>query len=52
MIDKVLFQEEQRLMREINAQKGMNLRKFGKILRLNAVMRSIERQQRGDGFRL
>ena len=48
MYERTLEHEERRLLREINAQKGMSMRKLGKIIQLRAVMSTLERE-RNDG---
>ncbi|MDR3314041.1 MAG: hypothetical protein LBS96_06245 [Oscillospiraceae bacterium] len=52
MIDKVLLQEERKLLGEIQAQRGMNWRKFGKLVRLNALVRTITQEQDSNNFQL
>ncbi|MDR1465788.1 MAG: hypothetical protein LBJ11_10900 [Oscillospiraceae bacterium] len=36
----LMHQEEERLFREVAAQKGLSVRKLGALLRLNALLRS------------
>lgn len=43
-MDRDLIEMERKLLHEVTAQRGMSWRKFGKLLRLNAVVRAMERR--------
>jgi len=50
MYEKALEREEQRLLREINAQKGMSMRKLGKMIQLSAVIGTLERERNNGNY--
>ena len=47
--DRLMWEEERRLLREVTKDEPMSWRKFGKMIQLNALMRSHDRGFRGMG---
>ena len=45
--DRLLWEEERRLLREVTKEGSMSWRKFGKMLQLNAMLRSHDRRTNG-----
>jgi len=42
-----MFEEERRLLREVTKEEPMSWRKFGKMIQLNAMLRSRDRRYYG-----
>ena len=45
--DRLMFEEERRLLREVTKEEPMSWRKFGKMIQLNAMLRSRDRRYYG-----